>query len=169
MNKILKSSQTLYDILSHQRCRLDKSSLGYVGELSNKNDAKPNASNKKDVKKHGRNIDAPSSSKSKEKSQDDIGRYPTPRRSVDGVKYARVNRYHQRIPGQIDFKSKSRKSPSPKYQIIFFGYCYSFTNFRHMENDCRAYHKDKYNGPHQSPRSNFARRIHSSSFMNKME
>jgi len=37
-----------------------------------------------------------------------------------------------------------------------------------MEKDCRAYHKDKYNGPHQSPRYNFAR-SHDYSFINKME
>ena len=40
LNKNLKSSQTLDDILSQQRSPLDKSSLGYVGEPSN--NANPN-------------------------------------------------------------------------------------------------------------------------------
>ncbi len=34
LNKNLKSSQTLDDILSHQRSPLDKSGLGYAGESS---------------------------------------------------------------------------------------------------------------------------------------
>jgi len=38
MNKTLKSSQALDDMLSHQRCPFDKSGLSYVGESSNKND-----------------------------------------------------------------------------------------------------------------------------------
>ena len=38
-----------------------------------------------------------------------------------------------------------------------------------MAKDCRAYHKEKYNGPRQSPRSNFARRSHDFLFMNKIE
>ena len=69
LNKNLKSSQTLDDILSHQRSPLDKSGLGYEVESSSKNDANPNASNKKDARKPGRNVDAPSSSKGKDKSQ----------------------------------------------------------------------------------------------------
>ena len=44
LNKNLKISQTLDDILSHQRYPLDKSGLGYVGESSSKND---NSSNKR--------------------------------------------------------------------------------------------------------------------------
>ena len=48
LNKNLKSSQTLDDILSHQRPPLDKSGLGYACEPSSKND---NSSNKKDVRK----------------------------------------------------------------------------------------------------------------------
>ena len=109
LNKSLKSSQTLDDILSHQRSPLDKSGLGYAGESSNKNDAIPNASNNKDVEKLGRNIDAPSSSKGKEKSQDDIGRNPTPRRYADGVKNARGNNFDQRILRQNDLRSTSRQ------------------------------------------------------------
>lgn len=73
------------------------------------------------------------------------------------------------IPRHNDFRSTSRQSPSSKYQSIFFGYCYSCTNFGHMAKDCRAYHKDKYNSPHQLPRSNFARINHASSSMYKME
>ena len=38
-----------------------------------------------------------------------------------------------------------------------------------MKKDCRAYHKDQYNGPRQSPRSNFARRSHDFLFMNEIE
>jgi len=140
LNKNLKSSQTLDDILSHQRSPLDKSGLGYAGESSSKNDANPNVSNNKDVRKPKRNIDAPSSSKGK--SQVDIRRNPTPRRNADGAKDARSNGYHQSISRQKDFKSTSRKSPSPRYQSIFLGYCYACTNFRHMAKDCRA-----YNGP----------------------
>ena len=68
LNKNLKSSQTLDDILSHQRSSLDKSGLGYASESSRKNDAKPNASNNKDVRKPERNVDAPNSSKGKEKN-----------------------------------------------------------------------------------------------------
>ena len=55
------------------------------------------------------------------------------------------------------------------YQSIFVGYFYSCTNFGHKEKYCRAYHKDNYNGPRQSPRSNFARRSHDFLFMNKIE
>lgn len=145
LNKNLKSSQTLDDILSHQRSPLDKSGLGYASESSRKNDENPNASNKKDVRKLERNVDALSSMKGK--SQVDIGRNPTPRRNADGVKDARSNGYHQRIPRKNDFISTSRKPSSPRYQIIFLGYCYSCTNFGHMEKDCRAYHKDIFNGP----------------------
>ena len=65
LNKNLKSSQTLDDILSHQRSTLDKSGLRYAGESSRKND---NASNNKDVRKTKRNVDAPSYNKGKEKS-----------------------------------------------------------------------------------------------------
>lgn len=166
LNKNLKSSQTLDDILSHQRSPLDKLGLGYSGESSSKND---NASNNKDVRKPERNVDAPSSSKGKEKTQDNYGRNPTPRRLADGVKNTKGNEYHQRISRQKEFKSTSRKSSSLRYQIIFLGYSYSCTNFWHMAKDCRAYHKDKYNGPCQSPRSNFARRSHDYSFINKME
>ena len=38
-----------------------------------------------------------------------------------------------------------------------------------MPEYCRAYHKDKYNGPRQPPRSNFARRSHEFLFMNNIE
>ena len=38
MNKTMKSSQALDDMLSHQRCPFDKSGLGYAGESSNEND-----------------------------------------------------------------------------------------------------------------------------------
>ena len=62
LNKNLKSSQTLDDILSHQRSPLDKSDLGYAGESSSKND---NASNNKDVRKPRRNVDAPSKARVK--------------------------------------------------------------------------------------------------------
>ena len=85
LNKNLKSSQILDDILNHQRSPLDKSGLGYGGEPSTKND---NASNNKDVRKLGRN-DTPSSSKGK--SQDDIRRNPTPRRLTDHVKNKKGN------------------------------------------------------------------------------
>ena len=111
MNKILKSSRALDDMLSYHRCPFDKSGLGYAGESSNKND---NASNKRDVKKPERNGDAPSSSKGKEKNQGNNGRNPAPRRNVDDVKDVRSNGYHQRISRQKDFKSTSRKSPSPR-------------------------------------------------------
>jgi len=121
------------------------------------------------VEKLVRNIDAPSSNKRKEKSQDDIGRNPTPRRYVDDVKDARGNKFDQRISRHNDFRSTSRQSPSSKYQSIFFGYFYSCTNFGYMAKACKAYHKDKYNGPLQSPRSNFERRSHASSSMYKME
>ena len=169
LNKNLKSSQTLDDILSHQRSPLDKSGLGYAGESSRKNDANPNASNNKDVRKPGRNVDAPSSSEGKEKRQDNYGRNPPPRRNAYGVKDARSDGYHQRIPRQKEFRSTSRILSSPRYQSIFLGYCYFCTNFGHMAKDCRAYNKDKYNGPRQSPRSNFARRSHEFLFMNNIE
>jgi len=91
LKKSLKSSQTLDGILSHQISPLDKSRLVYAGEPSNKNDANPNASNKKDVEKLGSNIYSPTSSKSKVKIQDDIGRNPPPRRYADGVKDERGN------------------------------------------------------------------------------
>jgi len=55
----LKISQTLDDILSHQRSPLDKSGLGYACEPSTNND---NASNNKDMRKPGR-YDTPSSKK----------------------------------------------------------------------------------------------------------
>ena len=113
LNKNLKSSQTLDVILNHQRYPLDKSSLGYVGESSGKNDENPNASNNKDVRKPGRNVDAPSSSKGKEKGQDNYGRNLPTRRNAYVVKDARRNGYHQRIPRQKDFKSTSRKPSSP--------------------------------------------------------
>ena len=165
-NKNLKSSQTLDDILSHQRSPRDKSGLGYARESSSKN---YNASNNKDVRKPKRNVDSPSSNKGKEKSQDNYGRNPTPRRLANGVKNTKGNEYHQKFQRQKDFRITSRKSSSPRYQSIFLGYCYSCTNFGHMAKDCRAYHKDMYNGPCQSPRNNFARRSYDFSFMNKME
>ena len=144
MDKTLKSSQALDDMLSHQRCPFDKSSLEYVSESSNKNG---NVSSKMDVRKLERNVDAPSSSKGKEKSQDNYGRNPTPRRLADSVNNTKGNEYHQRIPSQKDFRITPRKSSSPRYQSIFLGYFYSCTNFGHMAKDCRAYHKDKYYGP----------------------
>ena len=72
-------------------------------------------------------------------------------------------------PKAKDSKSTSRNSSSPRYQSIFLGYCYSCSNFGHMEKDCRAYHKDKYDGPCHSSRNNFSERSHDYSFMNKME
>jgi len=48
LNKSLNSSQTLDDILSHQIPSLNKSSLGYVGEPSNINDASPDPLKNKD-------------------------------------------------------------------------------------------------------------------------
>ena len=84
LNKNLKSSQTLDDILSHQRSPLDKAGLGYVGEPSSKND---NASNK-DVSKPRRN-DTPNFSKGK--SQDDIRRNNIPRIFTDDVKNTKGN------------------------------------------------------------------------------
>ena len=166
MNKIMKSSQALDDMLSYHRSPSDKSGLGYVGEPSKKNE---NALSKGDVKKAERNGDAPSSNKGKEKNQGNIRRNPTPRRLADGVKNTKGNEYHQRIPRQKDFRSTSRKSSSPRYQSIFLGYCYSCTNFGHMAKNCRAYHKATYHGPRQSPKSNFVRRSHDYSFINKME
>ena len=177
MNKTLKSSQALDDMLSHQRCPFDKSGFGYAGESSNKND---NASNKIDVKKPERNGDAPNSSKGKEKNQGNNGRNPTSRINVDNVKDARRNGYHQRNSRQKDFSSTSTKSPSPRYQSLFLGHCYSCTNFGHMAKDCKTYHKDicygpqpyhkdRYYGPQQSPRNNFARINHEFLFMNNVE
>jgi len=118
MNKILKSSQALDDMLNYHRCPFDKLGLGYAGEPSNKNE---NALNKRDVKKPERNGDAPSPSKGKEKYQGynrtnpAPRRKPAPREKVDDVKDARGNCYHQRISRQKCFKSTSRKSPSPRY------------------------------------------------------
>ncbi|MCY6524821.1 hypothetical protein, partial [Actinobacillus pleuropneumoniae] len=118
MNKILKRSQALDDMLSYHRCPFDKLGLGYVGESSNKND---NASNKMDLKKPKRNGDASSSSKGKEKNQGynrrnlAPSRKPAPKRNVDDVKEARGNGYHQRISRQKGFRSTSRKPPSPRY------------------------------------------------------
>ena len=57
---------------------------------------------------------------SKEKSQDDIGRNPTPRRYADGVKKARGNKFDRKIPRLNDFGSTSRQYPSSKYQSTFF-------------------------------------------------
>jgi len=122
LNKNLKSSQTLNDILIHQRSLLDKSSLGYASESSSKKDANPNSSKNKDVRKPGRNVDAPNSNKGKEKSQDNYGRNPPPRRNVDGFKDARSSGYHQRVPRQKDFRIASRKPSSLRYQSIFLGY-----------------------------------------------
>ena len=116
------------------------------------------------MRKPERNVGAPS----KGKSQVDIGRNSTVRRNVDSVKDARSNGYHQRIPRQKDFRSTSRKPYSPRYQSIFLCYFYSYTKFGHMAKDCRAYHKDKYNVPHQSPRRNFAR-SHEFLFMNNIK
>lgn len=116
----------------------------------------------------GRNFDALSSNKGKEKNQDNIIRNPTLRRLADGVKNTKGNEYHKRIPRKKYFNSTSRKYSSPMYQSIFLGNFYSCSNFGHMEKDCREYHKDIY-GPCQSPRINFTRRSHDSSFMNNME
>ena len=77
MNKIMKSSQALDDMLSYHRCPSDKSGLGYEGEPSNKNE---NALNKREVNKPERNGDAPSSRKCKEKNQGYNRRNPTPSR-----------------------------------------------------------------------------------------
>ena len=121
LNKNLKSSQTLDDILYHQRSPLDKSGLGYAGESSSKSDATPNASNKKDVRKPRRNVDALSSSKGKEKSQGNNGRNIAPRILADDVNNKKGDEYYQGIPRQKGFRSKSRKPPSPRYQSLFQG------------------------------------------------
>ncbi len=156
MNKIMKSSQALDDMLSYHRSPSDKSGLGYVGESSNKDE---NALSKGDVKKPERNGDAPSSSKGKEKNEGCHRRNPPPRRNVADGKDARGNGDHQRISRQQGFRSTSRKPPSPRYQSSFFGYCYSCSNFGHMAKDCRAFHGDRCCGPRQSPRNNFTRRM----------
>lgn len=57
-------------------------------------------------------------------------------------------------------------SQVPKYISWLFLFLYKL--WAHVKR-FRAYHKDKYKGPHQSPRSNFARRSHDYSFINKME
>jgi len=172
MNKILKSSQALDDMLSYHRSPFDKSGLGYVGEPSNKDE---NALSKRNVKKAERNGDAPSSSKGKEKDQGynrrnpTSSRKPTPRRNVVDVKEARGNGYYQRISRQKGFRSTSRKPPSPRYQSSFFGYCYACSNFGHMAKDCRAFHRDRCCSLRQSRRNNFARRNHEFLFMNNVE
>ena len=166
MDKISKSSQALDDMLSHQRSPFDKSGLGYKGESSSKDD---HTSNNKNMRKSDRNNDAPSSSKGKEKSQGNNGRNPAPRKLADNVKNTKGNEYFQGILRQKDLRSTTRKSPSSRYQSLFLVYYYSCTNFGHMAKDCRAYHKDKYNGPRQSPRSNFARRSHEFLFKNNIE
>ena len=102
MNKIMKSSQSLDDMLSYHRCPSDKSGLGYAGEPSNKNE---NALSKRDMKKPERNCDAPSSSKGKEKDYGYNRRNPIPRRNLDDVKEAGGNGYHQRISRQKGFRS----------------------------------------------------------------
>jgi len=152
MNKIMKSSQALDDMLSYHTCPSNKSGLGYEDETLNKNE---NALSKRDVKKPKRNCDAPSSSKGKEKNQGynrinpiprrnlAPSRKPTPKGNVDDVKEARGNGYHQRISRQKGFRSTSRKPPSPRYQSSFFGYCYSCSNFGHMAKDCKASHRDR--------------------------
>jgi len=122
MNKILKRSQALDDMLSYHRIPSDKLGLGYAGESSNKNE---NASNKRDMKKTERNGNAPSSNEGKEKNQGynrtnpAPRRKPAPRRNVDDDKDARGNGYHQRISRQKGFRSTSRKPPSPRYQMYF--------------------------------------------------
>ena len=172
MNKIMKSSQALDDMLSYHRSPSDKSGLGYVGEPSNKNEY---ALSKGDVKKPERNGDAPSSNKGKEKDHGYNRRNPTPsrkpapRRNVADVKEARGDGYHQRISRQQGFRSTSRKPPSPRYQSSFFGYCYSCSNFGHMAKDCREFHRDRCYGPRQPPRNNFTRINHEFLFMNNVE
>ena len=94
MEKFLKNSKALDDMLSHERYPFDKSGLGYAGESSSKND---NASNNKDMRKSERDVDAPSFSKGKYKSQENNEGSPIPRRNVDVVKDARSSNYHQRI------------------------------------------------------------------------
>ena len=117
MNKILKSSQALDDMLSYHRSPSDKSGLGYVGEPSNKDE---DALSKGDVKKPQRSCDAPSSSKGKEKNEGcnrrnpAPSRKPAPRRNVDDDKDVRGNGYHQRISRQKGFRSTSMKFPSPR-------------------------------------------------------
>lgn len=172
MNKIMKSSQALDDMLSYHRSPSDKSGLGYVGESSNKDE---NALSKGDVKKPERNGDAPSSSKDKEKNEGchrrnpAPSRKPAPRRNVADGKDARGNGDHQGISRQQGFRSTSRKPPSPRYQSSFFGYCYSCSNFGHMAKVCRAFHGDRCCGPRQSPRNNFTRRNHDFLFTNNVE
>ena len=172
MNKIMKSSQALDDMLSYHKSPFDKSGLGYVGELSNNDD---DALSKGDVKKPERDGDAPSSSKGKEKNEGSNRRDPAPsrkpalRRNVADVQEARCNAHQQRISRQQGFRSTSRKPPSPRYQSSFFGYCYACSNFGHMAKYCRAFHGDNCCGPRQSPRNNFTRRNHEFLFMNKVE
>jgi len=60
---------------------------------------------------------------------------PTPRIYAEGVKDA-----------SNDLRSTWRQYKSSSYQSIFFSYYYYCTNFGHMGKDCRAYHKNKYNG-----------------------
>jgi len=94
VNKIMKSSQALDDMLSYHRSPSDKSGLGYVGEPSNKDE---DALSKRDVKKPQRSCDAPSSNKGKEKNEGSNRRNPAPsgkpapRRNVADVKKARDN------------------------------------------------------------------------------
>ena len=107
------------------------------------------------MKKPERNGDAPSSSKGKEKNKGSNGRNHAPIRNVDNVKDVRSNGYHERISRQKDFKSTSRKYPSPRYQSLFLG--------------PQPYHKYRYYGPQQSPRNNFAGRNHEFLFMNNVE
>ena len=57
----------------------------------------------------------------------------------------------------------------PGTKVYFLDIAILVQNLGTWTKDCRAYHKDKYNGPRQSPRSNFARRSHDFLFMNKIE
>jgi len=78
---------------------------------------KDHTSNKNDVRKTERNVDAPRSRKGKDKSQGkNEGNHILRRNAVD-VKDTKRNGYNQRISRQEGFNSTSRKSPSPKYQI----------------------------------------------------
>ena len=116
LNTNLKSSQTLDVILSQQRSPIEKSGLGYAGESSSNND---NASNIEDARNLEINVDAPSSSKGKEKNQDNDGRNSTPRRLADGVKNTKGNEYHQRIPRKKDSRVLQGTLHLPSTKVYF--------------------------------------------------
>lgn len=94
LNKNLKSSQFFDDILNCQRSPLDKYGLGYIGVSSCKSDVNPKASNNKNVEKLESCVNAPRSSISKERSQNNIGRTYAPKIYVHNVKNSSSIKYH---------------------------------------------------------------------------